>query len=162
MEVIPAIDLRGGEVVRLRQGDYDRQTTYSEDPLGVALAFAGNPGAVFLDEPTTGLDVEARRALWQAIQEYAREGSTVLLTTHHMEEAETLATRVVFTEYEANRRLLNLHDVCGAADGKIWYSSHHSPWVGYLDPKTGIIEEFRLPDVAGRPTIDTHACQDRG
>jgi streptogramin lyase len=68
------------------------------------------------------------------------------------------ATRVVVTEYEANRRLLNLHDVCGAADGKIWYSSHHAPWVGYLDPKTGIIKEYRLPDVAGRPTIDTHAC----
>ncbi len=64
--------------------------------LAVALAFAGNPGAVFLDEPTTGLDVEARRALWQAIREYALEGGTVLLTTHHMEEAETLATRVVF------------------------------------------------------------------
>jgi len=68
------------------------------------------------------------------------------------------ATRVVITEYEPNRRLLNLHDVCGDADGNIWYTSHHSPWVGYLDPRTGIIKEYRLPDVAGRPTIDTHAC----
>ena len=68
------------------------------------------------------------------------------------------ATRVVITEYEPNRRLLNLHDVCGDADGHIWYTSHHSPWVGYLDPRTGIIKEYRLPDVAGRPTIDTHAC----
>ena len=68
------------------------------------------------------------------------------------------ATRVVITEYEPNRRLLNLHDVCGAADGSIWYTSHHSPWVGFLDPNTGISKEYRLPDVAGRPTIDTHAC----
>lgn len=63
--------------------------------LAVALAFAGNPEAVFLDEPTTGLDVEARRAIWQAIREYVQKGGTVLLTTHYMEEAEALAMRVV-------------------------------------------------------------------
>lgn len=68
------------------------------------------------------------------------------------------ATRVVITEFEANRRLLNLHDVCGDANGNIWYSSHHAPYVGYLDPRTGIIKEYKLPPVDGRPTIDTHAC----
>jgi virginiamycin B lyase len=68
------------------------------------------------------------------------------------------ATRVVITEYEANRRLLNLHDVCGDAKGNIWYSSHHTPYVGYLDPRTGIIKEYKLPPVEGRPTIDTHTC----
>ncbi len=69
------------------------------------------------------------------------------------------ATRVVITEYEPNRRLLNLHDVCGDAQGRIWYTSHHAPQVGYLDPKTGIIKEYRLPDVNGRPTVDSHACR---
>ena len=68
------------------------------------------------------------------------------------------ATRVVITEFEANRRLLNLHDVCGEANGNIWYSSHHAPYVGYLDPRTGIIKEYKLPPVEGRPTIDTHTC----
>jgi streptogramin lyase len=68
------------------------------------------------------------------------------------------STRVVITEYEANRRLLNLHDVCGDANGKIWYSSHHSPYVGYLDPKTGIVKEYKLPAVNGQ-TIATHACR---
>ena len=63
--------------------------------LAVALAFAGNPQAVFLDEPTTGLDVEARRGVWQAVRGYVEEGGTVLLTTHYLEEAEALATRVV-------------------------------------------------------------------
>jgi ABC-2 type transport system ATP-binding protein len=63
--------------------------------LSVALAFAGQPLAVFLDEPTTGLDVEARRSLWQELQAYAAAGGTILLTTHHLEEAEALATRVV-------------------------------------------------------------------
>jgi ABC-2 type transport system ATP-binding protein len=63
--------------------------------LAVALAFAGNPRAVFLDEPTTGLDVASRRAVWDAVRRYAAEGRTVLLTTHNLEEAEALASRVV-------------------------------------------------------------------
>lgn len=63
--------------------------------LAVALAFAGDPQAVFLDEPTTGLDVEARRELWQAVRAYANNGGSVLLTTHYLEEIEALATRVV-------------------------------------------------------------------
>ena len=63
--------------------------------LALALAFAGRPRAVFLDEPTTGLDVEARRAVWAEIARYGDEGGTVLLTTHHLEEAERLASRIV-------------------------------------------------------------------
>jgi ABC-2 type transport system ATP-binding protein len=62
--------------------------------LSVALAFAGRPLAVFLDEPTTGLDVEARRSLWQELGAYAVAGGTILLTTHYLEEADFLATRV--------------------------------------------------------------------
>jgi ABC-2 type transport system ATP-binding protein len=63
--------------------------------LSVALAFAGQPLAVFMDEPTTGLDVEARRAVWSELQAYAAAGGTILLTTHYLEEAEALASRVV-------------------------------------------------------------------
>ena len=63
--------------------------------LSVALAFAGRPRALFLDEPTAGLDVESRRAVWQELRLYAAAGGTVLLTTHHLEEAEELASRVV-------------------------------------------------------------------
>ncbi|MDA0367932.1 MAG: ABC transporter ATP-binding protein [Proteobacteria bacterium] len=63
--------------------------------LAVALAFAGAPELVFLDEPTTGLDVDARRALWRAIGAYRDDGGTIVLTTHYLEEAEALATRVV-------------------------------------------------------------------
>ncbi len=63
--------------------------------LAVALAFAGNPRLVFLDEPTTGLDVEARRALWDGIRAFHAEGGTVLLTSHYLEEIEALAQRVV-------------------------------------------------------------------
>ncbi|WP_432829750.1 ABC transporter ATP-binding protein [Dactylosporangium sp. CA-092794] len=63
--------------------------------LAVALAFAGRPRLVFLDEPTTGLDVEARRALWDAVRVFAAEGGTVVLTSHYLEEIEALADRVV-------------------------------------------------------------------
>ncbi len=63
--------------------------------LVVALAFVGRPRLVVLDEPTTGLDVESRRALWQAVRDYHRDGGTVLLTSHYLEEIEALARRVV-------------------------------------------------------------------
>jgi ABC-2 type transport system ATP-binding protein len=62
--------------------------------LAVALAFAGRPRAVVLDEPTTGMDAESRRALWEIIQAFVAEGGSVLLTTHYLEEAQVLASRV--------------------------------------------------------------------
>jgi len=63
--------------------------------LAVALAFAGRPRLVLLDEPTTGLDVDARRALWRIVREEVAAGRTILLTTHYLEEAEALADHVV-------------------------------------------------------------------
>ncbi len=63
--------------------------------LAVAVAFAGRPDLVLLDEPTTGLDVEARHALWDAVRRYHQEGGTVVLTSHYLEEVEALAERVV-------------------------------------------------------------------
>jgi ABC-2 type transport system ATP-binding protein len=63
--------------------------------LAVALAFAGRPQAVVLDEPTTGLDVEARHRLWEVVQDFVADGGSVLLTTHYLEEAQALASRVV-------------------------------------------------------------------
>ncbi|WBB77980.1 hypothetical protein O7606_17165 [Micromonospora sp. WMMD882] len=61
----------------------------------MALAFVGRPRLVLLDEPTTGLDVEARRTLWDGIRHFHDEGGTVLLTSHYLEEIEALARRVV-------------------------------------------------------------------
>ena len=63
--------------------------------LAVALAFAGRPDVVLLDEPTTGLDLDARRVLREQVRGSAAAGSSVLLTTHDLAEAETLADRVV-------------------------------------------------------------------
>ena len=63
--------------------------------LAVALAFAGRPQLVVLDEPTTGLDVEARHRLWEGVRTFVADGGSVLLTTHYLEEAQALASRVV-------------------------------------------------------------------
>ena len=63
--------------------------------VAVALAFAGRPRIVFLDEPTTGLDVQARRFLWDTVRAFHADGGTVVLTSHYLEEIEALAERVV-------------------------------------------------------------------
>ncbi|HUK26581.1 MAG TPA: ABC transporter ATP-binding protein [Terriglobales bacterium] len=60
-----------------------------------ALALCGDPDLLFLDEPTVGLDVEARRAFWDEIRKLVARGKTVLLTTHYLQEADALADRVV-------------------------------------------------------------------
>ena len=62
--------------------------------LSVALALVNKPEVIFLDEPTTGLDPQARRNMWQIIRQIQDTGTTVFLTTHYMEEAETLCDRV--------------------------------------------------------------------
>ena len=63
--------------------------------LAVALAFVGRPRLVLLDEPTTGLDVDARRTLWAAIRRQHEAGATVVITSHYLEEIEALAQRVI-------------------------------------------------------------------
>ena len=62
--------------------------------LDVALGIIGRPEVLFLDEPTTGFDPEARREFWQLIRDLQAGGTTIVLTTHYLEEAETLADRV--------------------------------------------------------------------
>ena len=63
--------------------------------LFFALAICGDPDVLFLDEPTVGLDVETRRSLWNSVRELVDRGKSVLLTTHHLEEADALANRIV-------------------------------------------------------------------
>lgn len=63
--------------------------------LDVALGILGNPELLFLDEPTTGFDPEARRTFWELIKSFRQSGTTILLTTHYLEEAEALADRLI-------------------------------------------------------------------
>jgi ABC-2 type transport system ATP-binding protein len=62
--------------------------------LDVALGIVGRPELLFLDEPTTGFDPEARRQFWDLVRRFAADGTTIVLTTHYLEEAEALADRV--------------------------------------------------------------------
>jgi ABC-2 type transport system ATP-binding protein len=74
-----------------------RVSTYSggmRRRLDIAMSLIGNPPVIFLDEPTTGLDPEARIEVWKEIQSLANSGTTVLLTTQYLEEAEKLADRI--------------------------------------------------------------------
>jgi len=67
--------------------------------LAMATALAGDPELVFLDEPTTGLDPQARRHLWELVEGLKRAGRTIILTTHYMEEAERLCDRVAIMDH---------------------------------------------------------------
>jgi ABC-2 type transport system ATP-binding protein len=67
--------------------------------LALACALVGDPDLLFLDEPTTGLDPQARRQLWELIERFKTEGRTIILTTHYMEEAERLCGRVAVMDH---------------------------------------------------------------
>jgi ABC-2 type transport system ATP-binding protein len=67
--------------------------------LAMATALVGDPELLFLDEPTTGLDPQARRHLWELVEELKLEGRTIILTTHYMEEAERLCDRVAIMDH---------------------------------------------------------------
>jgi ABC-2 type transport system ATP-binding protein len=67
--------------------------------LAVATALVGNPRVLFLDEPTTGLDPQSRRQLWEIIRAFQKKGGTVLLTTHYMDEAERLCDRLAIVDH---------------------------------------------------------------
>ena len=80
-----------GEFVNKR---YGKLSGGQQRRVQFALAIAGNPEILFLDEPTTGLDIEARETLWKTIRLLVAEGCAIVLTTHYLEEAEALADRV--------------------------------------------------------------------
>jgi ABC-2 type transport system ATP-binding protein len=88
-EVISAVGLedKRGSLIRNLSGGQRRR-------LDVALGIIGNPELLFLDEPTTGFDPEARRQFWDLIKSLQNTGTTILLTTHYLDEAEALADRV--------------------------------------------------------------------
>jgi ABC-2 type transport system ATP-binding protein len=86
LDVVELAEVRSTQVRKLSVGQRRR--------LDFALALAGRPDLVFLDEPTTGFDPEARRRCWAAIENLRRLGTTILLTTHYLDEAERLCDRV--------------------------------------------------------------------
>lgn len=104
-----------------------------------ALAVVGNPDLIFLDEPTTGLDIDARKTLWNVIREFANKGKTIILTTHYLEEAENLADRILIMKA-----------------GKI--VSDTTPQKIHLEAKGSVIQcQTRLPQssITSLPGVDS-------
>jgi len=91
METIGLTEKAGSWVGKLSGGQCQR--------LAVACALVGNPRLLFLDEPTTGLDPQSRRRLWDVIRRFREEERAVLLTTHYMDEAERLCDRVAIIDH---------------------------------------------------------------
>jgi ABC-2 type transport system ATP-binding protein len=87
--VIARLSLQG-----LLKRPYGKLSGGQKRQVQFALAICGRPELLFLDEPTAGLDVQAREALWKVMRELRHEGCSIVLTTHYLEEAEALADRV--------------------------------------------------------------------
>src|ERR1700716_942882 len=79
--------------------------------LAIACALVGNPQLLFLDEPTTGLDPVSRRQLWELISKFQAEGTTIVLTTHYMEEPERLCARLVILDHGKVRGMVTPRDL---------------------------------------------------
>jgi ABC-2 type transport system ATP-binding protein len=82
-----------------RRSWFERLSGGQKQRLAVACALVGDPELLFLDEPTTGLDPQSRRQLWEVVEGLKAEGRTVLLTTHYMDEAERLCDRVAIIDH---------------------------------------------------------------
>ena len=101
----PAARRRAGELLRrfeLADASDRMVKTYSggmRRRLDLAASLVGRPSVLFLDKPTTGLDPRSRNRLWAVIRELVAEGSTVLLTTQYMEEADQLARRITVIDH---------------------------------------------------------------
>lgn len=90
---------------------YGRLSGGQQRRVQFALAICGNPQVLFLDEPTTGLDIDARQRMWATIRELVAAGTGVVLTTHYLEEAEALAQRVVVLHRGRVAAAGTMHDV---------------------------------------------------
>ena len=97
--------IEAGEAIRIAQLDEKRKARVGtlsggqKQRLAMATALVGDPELLFLDEPTTGLDPQARRHLWDLVDELKKSGRTVILTTHYMDEAERLCDRVAIMDH---------------------------------------------------------------
>jgi ABC-2 type transport system ATP-binding protein len=97
MDVTEALRLAGIEELAGRR--VDKLSGGQTQRVRFAVALAGNPALIVLDEPTAALDVEARHAFWASMRAYARRGHTVLFSTHYLEEADAHADRIVVIDH---------------------------------------------------------------
>ncbi|CQR63205.1 ABC transporter ATP-binding protein [Streptomyces leeuwenhoekii] len=152
-EVLALVGLDGKAGVRVKQlsGGERRR-------LDLALALLGEPEVLFLDEPTTGLDAEGRRDTWELVRALRDRGTTVLLTTHYLEEAEQLADRLAILHAGRIAAAGTPAEVTAAQPSRISFELPEDWHVGDLPPlgELGVREH----EVRGRLVLlRTHAVQ---
>ena len=140
LEVVELTEVRNAQVRKLSGGQRRR--------LDFALALAGDPDLVFLDEPTTGFDPEARRRCWAAIENLRRLGKTVLLTTHYLDEAEQLADRIAILRAGHIELTGTTHEVAARAglDTRISFTTPSALRCGRVPLPGGIELSVRGPE----------------
>lgn len=158
-EVIEAVGLtskRSERCQRLSGGQRRR--------LDVALGIVGSPELLFLDEPTTGFDPEARRMFWDLIRSLRADGTTILLTTHYLDEAEQLADRVGVI---ADGRMLEINSpdlIGGRAVGQsiVRWNDHDGPHEARTTTPTEVVRELasRFPGEIPRLTVTRESLED--
>lgn len=148
-DLVDAVALTGRadvEIAKLSGGERRR--------LDIALALMGDPELLILDEPTTGLDPESRRAIWELVRARVKSGTSVLLTTHYLEEAEQLADRIAI-----------MHDGVVALEGTLPEIVAGAPArISFARPTRLSLTDLDVPgaDVAASDTVTltTHTLQD--
>lgn len=132
LEIAGLLDQANTHMYRLSGGQ--KQRVY------FALALVGNPDVFFLDEPTTGLDVEVRRRFWEQIRNQVALGKTIILTTHNLEEADTLANRII---------VINQGEII--ADGTPGDIKRHigGKHISFRAPRLTLAELQKLPGAQG-------------
>jgi ABC-2 type transport system ATP-binding protein len=147
-------------IQRLKLGElarrpYGKLSGGQKRQVQFALAICGRPELLFLDEPTVGMDVQAREALWKVIRELLHEGCSIVLTTHYLEEAEALADRVAVM---ARGRLVTTGTVeeirAHVSRKQVSFSSTLSP-----EDVRGWPEVLSLENGRGRMQITTRAAE---
>ena len=119
---------RDGRVGKLSGGQKQR--------LAIACAIVGDPDLLFLDEPTTGLDPQSRRQIWDLVEEFKSTGRTILLTTHYMDEAERLCDRVAIVDHGKVIALGTPRDLIASLGGEqvVEFVLAHGNSAGELTP----------------------------
>ncbi len=146
--------LPASEIIKLATLEESRKILYrnlsggQQQRLSVALAFVNDPDVLFLDEPTTGLDPQARRAMWEVVENFHRIGKTVLLTTHYMEEAQRLCDRVAIMDHgqvialDSPRRMIEQH----IKESAIQFKMTNYPGQEVLTGLTGVTKAVKEGD----------------
>ncbi len=139
---------------------FDRLSGGQKQRLAVACALVGDPELLFLDEPTTGLDPQSRRQLWDVIGQFKADGRTVLLTTHYMDEAERLCDRVAIVDHGQVIALGTPQALIAQHIGKevVDFACERTPDLGALSALPSVVSARPVADGFGLTVDQVHVA----